>query len=461
MNLSNIAGLAWLAPIIMLYGQIKSFLLRLSTILVVRVKITGRPASHLHCQLWKEWKHIKFGPTQFVGVFERHREINDLAPVMIEVDTKPAIFWLKGKLVIWTVESESQGTLTYIRGWVNGKKLIEKAGQSWYGHENESLASLRSDNFYVENVYGSITTNNKNAVDSMFGNADPAPHGGGGAKMAHDSPGAGSMDSVLRIVRGAGKRAVDVYPMYNRVVDEFGTSKKIKPFSRYYLDPSMQVLRDEFETFIKAKTWMRERGIPCKRGLMLYGAPGTGKSALVRVLAEEYGIPILKVHLATFCDADVEKLYKKVTAGEPKIILLEDIDAIFVGRENQVKHDGPKLSFETLLNMLSGVDPLLGMVIMTTNHIEKLDPALLRPGRVDRKVEVPYLSKEGRTSLANRIMNGLPQAEIDAMVESSKDQPAANWENECIQAAFKWYWQHHLKDSVKEDEQGERNATVE
>jgi AAA+ superfamily predicted ATPase len=132
------------------------------------------------------------------------------------------------------------------------------------------------------------------------------------------------------------------------------------------------------------------RGIPYKRGHCYYGPPGTGKTTIVKSVAREYGFNVYSINLKKTEDDALISLLRNIEPGS--ILLFEDIDSTFDGR----KRIGSKgVTFSGFLNALDGIVELTGvLVIITTNHIEKMDPALMRAGRMDLKVEISYSTKK-------------------------------------------------------------------
>lgn len=130
-------------------------------------------------------------------------------------------------------------------------------------------------------------------------------------------------------------------------------------------------------------------GIPYRRGYLLYGPPGTGKSSFIMALAGalDYNICIINLSENIMTDDRLQYLFSVVP--ERSFILLEDIDAAFASRSQPTSQQqgaaaSQKVTFSGLLNAIDGIASSEERIIfMTTNHIERLDPALLRPGRVD------------------------------------------------------------------------------
>lgn len=148
-------------------------------------------------------------------------------------------------------------------------------------------------------------------------------------------------------------------------------------------------LVDDVKDFLRSSSWYYDRGIPYRRGYLLYGPPGSGKSSIIQALCGEldYNICILNLSEATLTDDRLNHLMNHVP--ERSILLLEDIDAAFNERKQAGEEQGyfSGVTFSGLLNALDGVASAdERLIFMTTNHPEKLDPALIRPGRVDYKV---------------------------------------------------------------------------
>ncbi|KAK9456534.1 BCS1 N terminal-domain-containing protein [Dipodascopsis uninucleata] len=167
----------------------------------------------------------------------------------------------------------------------------------------------------------------------------------------------------------------------------FGQPRRKRSLESVILDEGVaERIVDDVKDFLSTGQWYYDRGIPYRRGYLLYGPPGSGKSSFIQALAGEleYNICILNLSEQNLTDDRLNHLMNHVQ--ERSILLLEDIDAAFNKRE-QSDESGYQLSgvtFSGLLNALDGVASSEERIIfMTTNHPEKLDPALIRPGRVD------------------------------------------------------------------------------
>jgi chaperone BCS1 len=156
-------------------------------------------------------------------------------------------------------------------------------------------------------------------------------------------------------------------------------------------DGLAQMLVNDAQTFFASKQWYRDRAIPWRRGYLLHGAPGCGKSSIAHALASHLGLNIAILSLASVAgDTPLRSLMQSMP---PQcLLLIEDIDAAFTKRDGK---DAEMVTFSGLLNAIDGIAAAEGRIlIMTTNHINKIDPALRRPGRSDVEIEIELADAE-------------------------------------------------------------------
>ncbi|KAI1482120.1 BCS1 N terminal-domain-containing protein [Daldinia eschscholtzii] len=234
-------------------------------------------------------------------------------------------------------------------------------------------------------------------------------------------------------------------------------SRASRPFSTVILnEKTKQDLIDDVTDYLCPATqrWYANRGIPYRRGYLLYGPPGTGKSSLSLALAGFFKMRIYIVSLSSITSN--EESLGSLFAELPRrcVVLLEDIDTAGLTHtreesQNQPKDDADdmvpgqlttgnannnsgRLSLSGLLNILDGVASQEGRVlIMTTNHIEKLDKALIRPGRVDMIVNFG-LADEGMTSAIFRAI--FASLDGDEAPDNTADTPIRPEEKEKLEA---------------------------
>jgi chaperone BCS1 len=166
-------------------------------------------------------------------------------------------------------------------------------------------------------------------------------------------------------------------------------------------DDRIERLIADMRRFLGARDWYAARGIPWRRGYLLHGPPGTGKSSVIRALASEIGLDIAILDIGRAGLGDEALRQAMATAPKGAILAIEDIDAAFRQRKKGEAVSG--VTFSGLLNAIDGVAAQEGRaLVMTTNHPERLDPALIRPGRADMHVELGLIGAKTATRLFAR-----------------------------------------------------------
>ncbi len=167
-----------------------------------------------------------------------------------------------------------------------------------------------------------------------------------------------------------------------------GTRIQPRPLGSVILDGNQaEELLADMREFLAGSAWYQRIGVPYRRGYLLYGPPGNGKTSVVKALAGSLGMSIYVLMLG---DPDMtdNRLHDLLARVPPNnLLLLEDIDCVFAKRRQSSGGKGSGLTFSGLLNAIDGVASAEGRIlVMTTNHLDKLDPALIRPGRADVKL---------------------------------------------------------------------------
>lgn len=174
------------------------------------------------------------------------------------------------------------------------------------------------------------------------------------------------------------------------------------------MDEVKEALTETVEFLRNPQRFRRLGGRP-PRGVLLTGAPGTGKTLLARAVATEAGVPFLSASGSSFQEmfvgvgaSRVRSLFAQARRTSSCIVFIDEIDA--VGRARGRSGDSAALDHDQTLNQLlvemDGFDPSVGIVVIaSTNRVEVLDPALLRPGRFDRQIMVPLPDLRGRQEI--------------------------------------------------------------
>ncbi|KAJ6471240.1 P-loop containing nucleoside triphosphate hydrolase protein [Mycena vitilis] len=195
------------------------------------------------------------------------------------------------------------------------------------------------------------------------------------------------------------------------LTDNYGSwaravTKNRRAFATLILpDGVKELLLADAKEFLASEEWYTFAGVPHRRGYLLYGEPGTGKSSTIHALAGELGLEIYFISLAApgIDDYTLGRLIRDTPSR--CILLIEDIDCAFPSREDDAEDEPlldakgnpiprepvPPRSQVTLAGLLNVLDSVASeegrLTFATTNHIEQLDPALIRPGRMDLKIQ--------------------------------------------------------------------------
>jgi mitochondrial chaperone BCS1 len=193
-----------------------------------------------------------------------------------------------------------------------------------------------------------------------------------------------------------------------------------------------QIVRD-IEKFRNSRPRYRRLGVPYHRGYLLYGPPGTGKTSLVSALAARFEMHVYAINLSSFTDRSLTAAINDVPPNS--VILFEDIDCMKGGKarvrpsercENPNRGEDTKdtiadlgVTLSGLLNVLDGFSaPENVLFVMTSNVVETLDPALLRPGRIDYKLYMGHADDRQKIELYNRFFPEASEFEAELFVET-------------------------------------------
>jgi mitochondrial chaperone BCS1 len=192
-----------------------------------------------------------------------------------------------------------------------------------------------------------------------------------------------------------------------------GEPRKKRPIDSVVLDEGVkESIVADVKDFLERQKWYVDRGIPYRRGYLLFGPPGSGKSSFIQSLAGHLDYSVAMVNLSEMGMTD-DKLAFLLTKLPPRsILLLEDADAAFVNRKQREAdgYSGASVTFSGLLNALDGVAAGEERIaFLTTNHIDRLDPALIRPGRVDMMTRIGEATRYQAAMMWDRFYGDIDQ----------------------------------------------------
>jgi len=237
----------------------------------------------------------------------------------------------------------------------------------------------------------------------------------------------------------------------------------------------------EIVDFLKNPSKYTSMGAKIPKGVMLVGEPGTGKTLLARAVAGEANVPFFSISGSEFVEmfvgvgaSRVRDLFKKAKRNAPCIIFIDEIDA--VGRQRGAGvgggHDEREQTLNQILTEMDGFETNTGVIVMAaTNRPDVLDPALLRPGRFDRRVVVDSPSIDDREAILRVHVKNKPLAKDVDLKRIARQTPGfsgADLENAMNESAIlaakndsREITQHDIESSVEKVQMGpERKSRV-
>ncbi|WP_315073117.1 CDC48 family AAA ATPase [uncultured Clostridium sp.] len=212
------------------------------------------------------------------------------------------------------------------------------------------------------------------------------------------------------------------------------------------LETQIEKIREMIELPLKYPEVFDRLGIEAPRGVLLYGSPGTGKTLIARAVANETNVFFIHVNGPEIVnkyygesEAKLREIFENASNNAPSIIFLDEIDAISPKRENS-NGDVEKRIVAQLLALMDGLkDRGQVIVIGATNLPNSIDPALRRPGRFDREIEVGIPDKNSRLKILNVHTRDMPlseNVELEKLAELTHGFVGADLQALCREAAM-------------------------
>lgn len=271
---------------------------------------------------------------------------------------------------------------------------------------------------------------------------------------------------MMRQAAGTNMRALSFGRSQARLI--LGGNKRVTFADVAGAEEAKQELMEVVD-FLKHPERFRKLGAEIPKGVLLVGPPGTGKTLLAKAVAGEAGVPFFSISASEFVEmfvgvgaARVRDLFARAKRNAPAILFIDELDA--VGRQRGTglggSHDEREQTLNQILVEMDGFDTNdRVIVIAATNRPDVLDPALLRPGRFDRRVTIDLPDKKAREAILKIHLNGKPvgkQVNLSHLAEATVGFSGADLRNVANEAAI-----FAARDNRQEIVQNDFNRAIE
>ncbi len=265
---------------------------------------------------------------------------------------------------------------------------------------------------------------------------------------------------MMRQAQGSSNQAMTFGKSRARL---FGPDKQNVTFADVAGSEEAKTELQEVVEFLKYPAKFEALGARIPKGVLLFGPPGTGKTLMARAVAGEAGVPFFSISGSEFVEmfvgvgaSRVRDLFAKAKKNSPCIIFIDEIDA--VGRQRGTGmgggHDEREQTLNQILVEMDGFEQGTNVIVMAaTNRADVLDPALLRPGRFDRRVTLEAPDRKNRRSILDVHMKGKPvegKVDLDEIAAKTPGFSGADLANLANEAAILAARRNLKKISMKE-----------
>lgn len=412
------------------WEHIKHIFNSLRSIAFVSVTLYGRSATAFLMDTLRNKKFIRLQGRMYSDRFNYCRNTGKFHTIPLEqFHDKSFLVSVKKTIMLATIDRPNYCTLTFLRGF-DIDSYVSDLCKKWDISKSD-VSENNSKRFTVTTVSGHI---GKHVL----------------AQKANEVP-QEKETSVGDVTDQGLSDWRRIYRVIGYTPDDLVEPQPLKAFDCLYYDDTILEAIQEAETWVSFKEWYHERSIAWKRGWLLCGEPGTGKTAFVRALAQQLDFPVFRFDLATMSNQDLSENWDSIRGNSPCIALFEDIDAVFDKRKNIARTEmNLGVTFDCFLQILDGIGVSDGVFhIITTNHIDKIDPALgialadgkgsTRPGRVDRVLKFDKLTEEQMQHMAENILKEFPRSSWDDLFTGERET-GAQFKDKCCRRALKLLW---------------------
>ena len=249
------------------------------------------------------------------------------------------------------------------------------------------------------------------------------------------------------IVGGSTRISIKDSPQDHKTISKKQTGQQITYDDVGGLDEELKRIREMIELPLKHPELFDRLGIAAPKGVLLYGPPGTGKTLIAEAVANESGATLFSIRgpeiIGQYYGQSEERLrdiFKEASENAPSIVFLDEIDSIAPNRDS-VHGEVERRVVAQLLTLMDGLKDRGNVIVIgATNREDSIDPALRRPGRFDREIEIGVPGRKARHDILEVHLRDMPltdDVDIDVLAELTNGFVGADLAALCREAAMK------------------------
>ena len=389
-------------------GTLSSIMSNLMTVLIGTFVVDNKLRQPIDYFLWHNCSRSKIGIKQYYGMYLYVKKLKEFQLSALEDSSNDIhnLFWFGVIPIILIKDADKSFTrVLFFKGTLVIDDFLWECLEGFNAKRLEKQSQMKKtrSRFKIKYILGSKASRAMK-VESKKQEKELNSSGGGSTESEHLE----DFNLFMHRVVGWDSEEIGLEDVAQK--DALPT---------LYINPATQDFIDDVKNWLAHREWHEKKDIPWKRGYLLHGQPGTGKTCTVRAVAKDFDLPIYAFDLGSLNNEELQQQWLDMDEDTPCIALFEDIDNVFKERENISPGNADEsVTFDRFLQCLDGIQECSGlMVVLTTNRYNYVDEALgagqkaldtgisSRPGRIDRLFNYGLLDEKGKEFLAKKFLD--------------------------------------------------------